>query len=65
MFWLLFFTDTIPVDVNYPERNRKIAVIKCDELEGKNDKLHHGHFRFLEFDERFTDDDTIRRAQSG
>jgi len=58
MFWLLFFTDTITVDVNYPERNREITIIKCDELEGKNDELHHGHFGFLEFDERFTDDDT-------
>ena len=58
MFWLLFFTDAIPVDVNYPERNREITIIKCDELEGKNDELCHGYFGFLEFDERFTDDDT-------
>ena len=50
-------TDTVPVDIDYPERNREITIIKCDEMEGKTDELYHGYIGFLEFDDRFTDDD--------
>ena len=54
---LLFFTDTISVDVDFPERNREVTIIKCDEMEGKNDELYHGYIGFFLFDDRFTDDD--------
>ena len=56
-FGFSIFTDSIPVDVVYPERNREITIIKCDDMEGKNDEFYHGYIGILEFDMRFTDDD--------
>jgi len=50
-------TDTIKVDVHFPERNREVVIIKCDELEGENDELYQGYIGFLQFDERFPTDD--------